>query len=205
MKILLTEDVDTLGYKGEIFTVSDGYGRNFLIPQGFAVPATPGQLKQAENWRDQAAARRDQLRKEYEALVGRLSDTQIEFKVKAGDKGRLYGSITTAEIAAKIEETLGIELDRRKITVPGKALREIGTHVALVRLDAEFVANVMISVLDEAALAAAAKKAKAEEIAQAAEVEEKAAAEDLEVEEEIDEEEETEDDFFDLADEYTDG
>lgn len=158
MKILLTKDVDTLGYKGEIFEVSDGYGRNYLIPQGFAVPATPGQLKMAENWRDQAAARRDQLRQENAALAERLRETDVSFVVKAGDKGRLYGSITTADIAGKIEEALGIELDRRKISVDGKAIRQTGEHTALVRLDANHQANVSVKVISEEELKAAAEK-----------------------------------------------
>ncbi|MDJ0756523.1 MAG: 50S ribosomal protein L9 [Ardenticatenaceae bacterium] len=177
MKVLLTEDVDTLGYKGEIFEVSDGYGRNFLIPQGFAVPATPGQLKMAAKWRELASARRDQLRKEHQALAERLVEIEVSFVAKAGDKGRLYGSITTADIAAKIQEDLGIELDRRKVSVAGKAIRQTGDHLALVRLDADYQANVTVHVLSEEDAANAEAEAVEAEVVEA-ESEEEAPAEE---------------------------
>ncbi|MEM9774484.1 MAG: 50S ribosomal protein L9 [Chloroflexota bacterium] len=149
MKVLLKKDVDNLGYAGEIFDVSAGYGRNFLIPQGLAVPATPGTLKQATAWMEQAAARREQLRQEYAALVERLSGQSITFHARAGESGRLYGSVTTEQIAEKISEELGIEVDRKKISVPGKALRTLGAHNAAVRLDGEFSAQVRVNVLNE--------------------------------------------------------
>ena len=149
MKVLLKKDVDNLGYAGEIFDVSAGYGRNFLIPQGLAVPATPGTLKQATAWMEQAAARREQLRQEYAALVERLSGQSIIFHARAGESGRLYGSVTTEQIAEKISEELGIEVDRKKISVPGKALRTLGAHNATVRLDGEFSAQVRVNVLNE--------------------------------------------------------
>ena len=149
MKVLLKKDVDTLGYAGEIFDVSAGFGRNFLMPQGLAVPATPGTLKQAKAWMEQAAARREQLRNEYAALVERLNGSSISFTALAGESGRLYGSVTTEQIAEKINEELGIEVVRKKISVPGKALRTLGAHNALVRLDGEFQANVRVNVLPE--------------------------------------------------------
>ncbi len=149
MKVLLKKDVDTLGYAGEIFDVSAGYGRNFLMPQGLAVPATPGTLKQAKAWMDQAAARREQLRQEYAALVERLNGSSITFHALAGESGRLYGSVTTEQIAEKIQEEIGVEIPRKKISVPGKALRTLGAHNANVRLDGEFSATVRVNVLAE--------------------------------------------------------
>ena len=149
MKVLLKKDVDTLGYAGEIFDVSAGYGRNFLVPQGLAVPATPGTLKQAKAWMEQAAARREQLRNEYAALVERISGSSITFHALAGESGRLYGSVTTEQIAEKLNEELGIEVPRKKISVPGKALRSLGAHNATVRLDGEFQASLRVNVLPE--------------------------------------------------------
>lgn len=198
MKILLTEDVDTLGYKGEIFDVSDGYGRNYLIPQGLAVPATPGQLKMAEKWREQASVRREQMREEHAALVDRLREVEISFIAKAGDKGRLYGSITTADIAAKIEEALGLEIDRRKISVDGKAIRQTGEHSALIRLDADYQTNVAVKVMSEEDVKEARRAAKAAEEAEAAEEE----VEEVETEEAGEAEAELDDDGFDEYDEY---
>jgi len=149
MKVLLKKDVDTLGYAGEIFDVSAGYGRNFLVPQGLAVPATPGTLKQAKAWMEQAAARREQLRKENAALVERLNGTSITFYALAGESGRLYGSVTTEQIAEKMKEEIGVDIPRKKISVPGKALRSLGAHNASVRLDGEFSATVKVNVLAE--------------------------------------------------------
>lgn len=149
MKVLLKKDVDNLGYAGEIFDVSPGYGRNYLIPQGFAIPATPGALKQAKKWMEQAVMRRDQLRKEYEALIDKIKGSSVTFYAKAGDKGRLYGSVTTEQISEKIKEELGIDVDRKKISIEGKALRNLGSHNALVRLDSEFQTTIKINVLPE--------------------------------------------------------
>ncbi|MEM7800846.1 MAG: 50S ribosomal protein L9 [Chloroflexota bacterium] len=149
MKVLLKKDVDNLGYAGEVFDVSPGYGRNYLIPQGFAIAATPGALKQAKKWMEQAAARREQLRQEYQALVERLKGSSITFYAKSGEKGRLYGSVTTEQIAEKIKDELGVEVERKRISVEGKAIRQVGSHNALVRLDSEFQATIKVNVLPE--------------------------------------------------------
>ena len=149
MKVLLKKDVDNLGYAGEIFDVSPGYGRNYLIPQGFAIPATPGALKQAKKWMEQAVMRRDQLRKEYEALIDKIKGSSVTFYAKAGDKGRLYGSVTTEQISEKIKEELGIDVERKKISIEGKALRNLGSHNALIRLDSEFQTTIKVNVLPE--------------------------------------------------------
>lgn len=141
MKVLLKKDVEDLGFAGEVFTVSPGYGRNYLIPQGLAIPATDGALKQAKKWMEQAAARREQQRQQYAALVDRLNSSTITFTAKAGEKGKLYGSITTSDIADKLKEVMDIEVDRRKVEVDGKSLRNVGVHTVLVRLDGEFMAN----------------------------------------------------------------
>lgn len=182
MKVLLKKDVDNLGYAGEIFNVSAGFGRNFLIPQGFAVPATAGTLKQATAWIDQAAARREQLRQEYAALVERLNGSSITFHALSGDSGRLYGSVTTEQIAAKMQEELGIEIVRKKISVPGKALRTIGAHNATVRLDGEFQATVRVNVLPEEV-----EVAESDEAEESAETAEEAVAVDGEAEVSVEE------------------
>lgn len=161
MKVLLKQDVDTLGFAGEIFEVSAGYGRNFLIPQGLALPATESTLKQARVWIAQANARREQIRKEYSALVERMDNTNLTFARKAGESGKLYGSVTTMDIADALEELLSIEVDRRKID--GKALRQLGVHNVNIRLDSEFVANIKVNIVpeeeDEVAEAAPASEA----------------------------------------------
>jgi large subunit ribosomal protein L9 len=172
MKVLLKKDVDELGYAGEVFEVAAGYGRNFLIPRGLAVFATNSELKQAKTWMEQAAARREQLRKEFAALTDRLNQSSISFEAKAGDSGKLYGSITAADIAEKIQQALGIEIDRRKIEVDGKSLRQVGNHTALIRLDAEFQARLKVVITAEGETSAPV--AKVQETAEDAPVEEMA-------------------------------
>lgn len=136
MKVLLKEDVDNLGYAGEVHDVANGFGRNFLLPQGLAVLATPGMMKQAKLWQQRAAARREELRSEYEALTARINDVRMTFTARAGETGKLYGSITTSQIADALNELLGTDIDRRKVGV--EPLRQLGEHQVVVRLSGEF-------------------------------------------------------------------
>ncbi len=124
MKVLLKEDVDNLGYAGEVFKVADGYGRNYLIPKGMAVLASPSVMKQAEVWRKKAEARRAELRAEHEALSVKIEETTLTFTARAGDTGKLYGSITTAQITDALNEKLGTDIDRRKVGI--EPLRQLG-------------------------------------------------------------------------------
>jgi large subunit ribosomal protein L9 len=166
MQVLLKEDVDNLGLAGEVHKVADGYGRNYLIPRRLAVVATPGALKQAEAWQERAANRRAELRAEYEILAEKISGVVLSFVVKAGSKGKLYGSITTAEITDRLNEKLGTELDKRKLE--GEPLRHLGEYQLAVRLNSEFQPQftVIVQTAEQVAEAAAAAAA-----AEAAEVE----------------------------------
>ena len=135
MKVLLKQDVDNLGYAGEVYMVADGYGRNFLLPKGLAVKATPDVMKQAAVWRKQADARREELRAEYDALSERIRAVTLTFTARAGDTGKLYGSITTSQIADDLNAMLGTDIDRRK--VGNDQIRQLGEHMVVVRLDAD--------------------------------------------------------------------
>lgn len=136
MKVLLKEDIDNIGYAGEVHTVADGYGRNYLLPKGMAVIATPGTLKQAETWRKKAEARRAELRAEHEALSAQIQEVRLVFSARAGESGKLYGSVTTSQITDEMNEILGTEIDRRK--VGQDPLRQLGEHKVVVRLSADF-------------------------------------------------------------------
>lgn len=144
MKVLLKEDVDNLGYAGEIMDVADGYGRNYLIPNGFAVKATSSVLKQAESWREHAAVRMNELRKEHEALSSRIDSVTLEFEARAGETGKLYGSVTTADIAHRLNEVLGTEVDRRNIA--SEPIRQLGVHHVTVRLSRDYSPSVTVIV-----------------------------------------------------------
>lgn len=147
MKVLLKEDVDNIGYAGEVHAVADGYGRNYLIPQGMAVKASAAAMKQAEVWSNRAAARREELKAEYEELSKRIVDVVLEFTARAGDTGKLYGSITTTQIADEMNELLGTDIDRRK--VGSEPLRELGSHKVVVRLSGDFQPELTVNVAPE--------------------------------------------------------
>jgi len=173
MKVLLKIDVDNLGMAGEVQNVSDGYGRNFLIPKGLAVVASPGMMKQADVWRRKAEARREQIRSEFEALAAKIKDVRLTFTARAGENGKLYGSITTSQIADQLNEVLGIELDRRK--VGNEPLRQLGEHPVVVRLSGEFQPNFTVVIESEdgdVEAEAEEVEAVAEEVVEEAETEE---------------------------------
>lgn len=148
MKVLLKVDVDNLGYAGEVHSVSAGYGRNFLIPKGLAVVASPSVMKQAEVWRRKAEARRQAIRAEYEALSAKIKEVKLTFTARAGESGKLYGSITTSQIADALNEQLGTDIDRRKVGV--EPLRQLGGHQIPVRLSGEFQPELTVTVEREA-------------------------------------------------------
>lgn len=156
MKVLLKEDVDNLGYAGEVHTVADGFGRNFLLPKGLAVKATPNVMKQAEAWRKRAEAHRAEMRAEHDLLSDKIRAVSLSFTARAGDNGKLYGSITTAQIADKLNEKLGTEIDRRKVGT--EPLRQLGEHHVPVRLSADHHPEFLVVVLQEGAPVAPAAR-----------------------------------------------
>ena len=133
MKVLLTKDVEKLGHAGDIKEVSGGYGRNYLLPQGFAVLATRGQVKQAEERAAAQNKRSQAARKDAEALAARINGQTLRFTARVGELDRLYGSVTNSDIADKIKETLGIEVDRRKIDLEDP-IKRIGIYPVSINL-----------------------------------------------------------------------
>ena len=142
MKILLKQDVTNLGYAGEVMDVANGFGRNYLIPQGLAVIASPGVLKEADVWRQRAAVRITEIRQEHEALSADIINTKLVFTARAGETGKLYGSITTADIAERINEQLGTDIDRRIIS--SEPLRQLGDHRVTIKLSRDFHPQVTV-------------------------------------------------------------
>ncbi len=142
MKVLLLKDVYKLGHAGEVKKVADGYGRNYLIPRSLAVLATKGALAKAETLRAAAAQRREQLNSELGGLAEKLNGLTLRFSAKAGETGKLYGSITTQMIAEAIEKEIGEKVDRRN--VGHQPLRELGTFKVPMRLTADLAPNVTV-------------------------------------------------------------
>jgi large subunit ribosomal protein L9 len=145
MKVLLVQDVDKLGEAGEVKEVAGGFGRNYLLPKGFAVLATRGQIRQAEE-RLQSRRRREELaRRDAEALAGRINGQTLRFTARVGELDRLYGSVTNADVAARIQEQLDIEVDRRKIDLEDP-IKRIGVYPVKIKLAAglEPLVNVVV-------------------------------------------------------------
>jgi large subunit ribosomal protein L9 len=144
MKVLLLKDVYNLGRAGDVKKVADGYGRNFLLPQKLAVLATPGALKQADHIRNVAAEQRELLNQELSSVSVRLEGVELAFPVKAGETGRLFGSVTTTMIAEALAEQTGAEIERRQ--VESQPIKMLGVHNARIRLTMDLQPEIKVIV-----------------------------------------------------------
>ncbi len=133
MEVLLLKDIKRLGRAGQIRSVSDGYARNYLIPRGLAVLATTGAIRRTEVQKAIEEEREERVRTDSAALAERLAEMTLTFRVKASDKGRLYGSVTTADIAAEIEKETGHPIDKRKVQLD-EPIRLLGSHKVPIRV-----------------------------------------------------------------------
>jgi large subunit ribosomal protein L9 len=144
MRVLLLKDVYKLGRAGDVKKVADGYGRNYLLPQGLAVLATPGAMKQADRIRTTATELRSRLNQEMSSVAERLGGLTLTFPAKAGETGKLYGSITTAMLAEAIERETGSKIDRRQID--SQPLKTLGVHKARIRLTVDLIPELSVVV-----------------------------------------------------------
>jgi large subunit ribosomal protein L9 len=147
MKVLLIKDVYKLGRAGDVKKVADGYGRNFLVPQGMAVLATPGAMKTAERIRAKAAERRNLLNEEMSVVAEALKKIQLSFGARAGETGKLYGSITSQEVANAINEKSGYEVKRQQLDM--QPLRNLGEHTVRIRLTMDLIPEIKVTVYRE--------------------------------------------------------
>ncbi|HEY9077232.1 MAG TPA: 50S ribosomal protein L9 [Anaerolineaceae bacterium] len=147
MKVLLIKDVYKLGRAGDVKKVADGYGRNYLLPQGMAVLATAGALKQVDHLRSQASARRNALNQELGGLAEQVAGTVLVFYSKAGETGKLYGSITLQMVADALNKKLNTKIDRHQIEA--QPIRSLGEHKVKVRLTVDLTPEVKLFVLRE--------------------------------------------------------
>ena len=145
-KLILTNEVAGLGSAGDVIEVKNGYARNYLVPQGFAVAWSRGGEKQVASIRAARDARAIHVHEEAVALKDALEAAKVKLAVKAGKEGRLFGAVSTADIAAAVKAAGGPTLDKRKIEVP-TPIKAVGTHTALVRLHPEVQANVTLDVV----------------------------------------------------------
>jgi large subunit ribosomal protein L9 len=144
MKVLLIKDVYKLGRAGDIKKVADGFGRNYLLPQGMAVLATPGALKQVDAIKSKASTHRTELNKEMGGLAEKLNGMILTFASKAGETGKLYGSITSAMVADELTKKTGATVDRHLVEF--QPIRTLGEFKAHVRLTVDLTPEVHIIV-----------------------------------------------------------
>ncbi len=145
-KLILTHEVDGLGSAGDVIEVKDGYARNYLIPQGYAVAWTRGGQKQVDQIRAAREARAIATHEEAEALKQKLEQARIKVSVKAGAEGRLFGSIKPADVVEAVAAAELGELDKRRVTIPSP-IKAVGDHEALVRLHDEVTAVLSLQVV----------------------------------------------------------
>jgi len=145
---VLRADVETLGNKGDLLDVSDGYARNYLVPRGLAIRATKGVVKQAEAMRRNRAARDARDREAAQAVADQLTGRRIEITARAGEGGRLFGSVTSTDVANAVRTQLDVEIDRRHLSMP-EPLKALGPAEVPLRLHPEVEVPLSVEVVAE--------------------------------------------------------
>ncbi|MEE1272244.1 MAG: 50S ribosomal protein L9 [Bacteroidales bacterium] len=150
MEIILKQDVNKLGYKDEIVKVRDGYANNYLIPQGYAMVATPSNKKiLAENLK-QRAFKEAKIKQDAEAFAETLNKIEgLKIAAKASETGKIFGSVNTIQIADAIKAQFDVEVDRKKISIVGDAIKEVGTHKVIVSVYKEIKSEITFEVYAE--------------------------------------------------------
>jgi large subunit ribosomal protein L9 len=167
MKVILREEVAGLGEPGAVVEVAPGYARNYLLPRKLAIEATRGNLRNLDQVRRMVQRRQSRLAQTATGVANRLGEINLMMQAKAGEDGRLYGSVTTADVSEALQEQFSIEVDKRKIEIP-EPIRVIGSHEVKVRLHPEVEAALTVTVEPEdeaqrARMQAAAQTPAAEE------------------------------------------
>jgi len=148
MKVILKSDVKALGKKDQVIEVADGYARNYLIPRGLAIPADKKALTDLKNREEARQRRLEAERAEAEAIVEKISGILVKIKMSAGADGRLYGSVTSKDVADALLRDFGIEIDRRKIIIP-EPIKAYGNYTLDVKLYPEITGKINILVCEK--------------------------------------------------------
>lgn len=148
MKIILKENIENLGFKDEVVEVKNGYGRNFLIPKGMATLATTSALKMHEENMKQRAKKDEKVREEAQKTADGLQTAAVKIGAKAGEKGKIFGSVNTIQLAEAIEK-LGYTVDRKYIKIKGEPIKMVGSYEADIRLHKDVATTVKFDVVAE--------------------------------------------------------
>ena len=147
MKVILQQDVKSVGKKGEVIEVSEGYGRNFLLPKKLAVPANAQNMNLAKQKAGSAAHKKAQEADEAKLLAAQLAKAEVTIPVKVGEGGKLFGSVSGKDVADALKATHGVEIDKRKISLP-QEVTGVGDYEAVIRLHPEASAKVAVHVTE---------------------------------------------------------
>ncbi|GKX30644.1 50S ribosomal protein L9 [Vallitalea longa] len=145
MKVILLEDVKKLGKKGELINTSDGYARNFLFPKKLAVEATKASINDMKLKKQSDMRRQQELLEEAKELGEKIKGTSITIKVKAGDGGKIFGSVSTKEITKAAKEQLGLDIDKKKMQIK-EPIKALGTHIIPIKLNAKVKTELKVKV-----------------------------------------------------------
>jgi len=146
MEIILKDDIKGLGYKDDIVSVKPGYGRNYLIPQGLAVIASPSNKKMAEENARQASHKEEKVKNDAQELADKMGDLTLEIPAKAGESGKIFGAVTTLQVADALKDK-GFEVDRRKIDF-NQDIKHLGDYTATIDLHKEVKKDINIKVVE---------------------------------------------------------
>ena len=149
MELILTQDVQGVGYKNDLITVKDGYGRNFLIPKGYATVATDSKKKALAEMKKQQAYKEEKIVKEAESLAELLKDTELTIGVKAGTSGKIFGSVNSIMVANAIKEAKDLDIDRKKINIDEDHIKEVGKYTSKVKLYKDVSVDISLDVIGE--------------------------------------------------------
>ncbi len=146
MKVILKENVKSIGKKDEIVNVSDGYARNFLFTKGLAIEATPGNLAQLKTKKDSEQFKKNSEKEEAKKIADKLGNIKLEFKVKVGENGKVFGGISSKEIAEKLDKEYQIKVDKKKIELK-ETIKILGVTTVDIKLYEGVVGNLKIEVI----------------------------------------------------------
>lgn len=148
MKVILLQDVKSLGKKGEIVNVNDGYARNFILPKKLGVEATGKNLNDLKLQKNNEKKVAQENLEAAQKLAGEIKEGKVELSIKVGEGGRTFGSVSSKEIAAAVKDQMGLEVDKKKIQLK-EAIKSLGTHIVAVKLHPEVTAELKVVVKEE--------------------------------------------------------
>ena len=149
MEVILKQDVEKLGYADDLVKVKDGYARNYLLPQGLAIPATTPNKKMLAETIKQRSYKAEKIRKEAEFLAGKIDGLTLKIAQKASEKGTIFGSVNTIAVAHALKDQHNIEIDRKKIILPAEHIKELGNYTAQINIHKDVKVTVNLEVVAE--------------------------------------------------------